>query len=376
MRRLPFLALLCLLWVVACGGGAFDPLGKINSVRVIGVRADKPYAKPGDAVTIEALAYDGRPDKTTPMQFVWLPYVCVNPPQDLYYACFLPLANGQGGSATQTPVTLLDPYAGASDGGVDAGDAGSSSPVALGGALSGVTIPQLLARVPPGFDLGPYLPKGPKFAFKMPDNVVESHPIQAGVTERYGLAIAFFVACAGKIEFAQTNATGGSQQVPIACTGADGKPVGANDYVFGFERIFAYESEGNLNPTIDAVTYNGTPVDLAMGVTMPKCNGDKANCTKQKIDVTVPESSWELNPGDLAEDGSTLKEQVWVSYFASDGDLGSDARLLYDTRIGKVDKTEVEYIAPEKAGPATLWLVVHDSRGGANWAQFPMNITE
>ena len=58
---------------------------------VLSARVDKPYAKPGDQVTLDLLVYPGPPG-TPQAQVYWFPLVCVNPVRDLYYACFAQFA--------------------------------------------------------------------------------------------------------------------------------------------------------------------------------------------------------------------------------------------------------------------------------------------
>src|SRR5689334_19584689 len=96
MRRLRLASLLvaCATGVAfASCGGDFDPASLVNSVRVLAVRADKPYAKPGDSVELEMLAFDGRKDKTRPMAISWIPVPCINPQNDTYYFCFSQFAS-------------------------------------------------------------------------------------------------------------------------------------------------------------------------------------------------------------------------------------------------------------------------------------------
>ena len=68
------LAPLCAAFVASCGAADFDPQSKVNTVRIFASRADEPYAKPGDSVTIDVLAYDGRRTKPEPMTVYWLPF--------------------------------------------------------------------------------------------------------------------------------------------------------------------------------------------------------------------------------------------------------------------------------------------------------------
>src|SRR5262245_51429391 len=90
-----------LLLIAACGVGDFDPQSKVDAVRILASRADKPYAKPGDAVHVEVLAVDQRADRSRPMTLYWIPFVCMNPLNDAYYACFAPKGGADGGAATE-----------------------------------------------------------------------------------------------------------------------------------------------------------------------------------------------------------------------------------------------------------------------------------
>ncbi len=84
-------ALTCAVFGAAsssCAPSGFQDQALVNGVRVLASAADKPYAKPGDAVTVNVLAFDGRAAKPEPMKIYWLPLVCENPPDDAYYGCF------------------------------------------------------------------------------------------------------------------------------------------------------------------------------------------------------------------------------------------------------------------------------------------------
>ena len=113
---LAVLVLSALSAVLACGNSGFDPASKVDSVRLFAVRADKPYAKPGDTVTLEALMTDQRKAKPRAAKLYWIPVLCLNPREDLYYLCFAPPGDGgrqagnkekQGGAGDYSMTDLM-----------------------------------------------------------------------------------------------------------------------------------------------------------------------------------------------------------------------------------------------------------------------------
>jgi hypothetical protein len=326
------------LVLLACGGEDFDPASNVASVRMFGVRADKPYAKPGETVTLETLSVDGRVERPRPLRIFWIPIVCMNPREDLYYLCFAP-AEADAGRTLVPPFPVAD--AALADGGTTA-----------------------LPAIPTGVDLSALLPQGPTFQFQMPPDAI----IPRLGSEPYGLAIIFNIACAGQVRLGQRT-TDNPQQVPIHCTDEQGNLLGPNDYVIGINRVYAYANQTNTNPTIDRVTVDGADLDLARGIVVARCTEPKKeDCPSIKIDVKVPSASWEPNPS------SGQREQIWVAYYTDIGELENDARLLYDTRSGRVTESDVEYRAAQKLGDGTLWAVVHDNRAGAAFVTVPIHV--
>jgi hypothetical protein len=209
----------------------------------------------------------------------------------------------------------------------------------------------------------------------MPADAIAAHPPVQGVDEQYGLAVLFNIACAGHLELVALDPAGGPQQVPIGCFDDEKNLLDASQYVIGYTRVFAYAVRTNANPEIQAVTFEGAAIDKVKGIKMSPCTTAKrSDCPELSIDVTVPESSWELNPGDRDPDGTVRHEQVYVSYFASVGQLEGDARLIYDPVRGRVDGSEVKYQAPNETGEGTLWVVLHDNRGGTSWQVVPLHV--
>lgn len=328
--------------LAACGMGDFAPSSSLQGVRILSAKVEPPYAAPGDKVRFEMLAHDARADRSRPMRLSWLPFLCVNPPQDLYYACFAGLAGADGGA------------------GVDAGAAPGG-----GGAGEG-----LGAILRPGVDLTPFLPSGPTYEITLPEDIVRSHPPVEGVSAPYGLGIVFAIACAGHVEIVAPDRSSPTA-FPIGCFDDGGNRLGPDDFVISFARVYAYENRKNANPEIEGVTFQGNPIDPARGIEVERCRARlRRDCPEIEIDVVVPPSSQEVHEG--ADDGAERKEQLWAAYFADIGRFDGDARLLYDATAGKVSGSENVYRAPNEPGQGTMFIVVHDNRGGANWVKLPI----
>ncbi len=299
----------------ACAS-TFDPSNEVKSVRVLAVRADKPYAAPGDSVRLDMLAFDGRADKKTPMTVSWFPEVCINPASDAYYGCYARYA----------------------------------------------------ARLHAGVDLTPALSKGTSFSFTVPSNIITSHaPAQSGPA--YGVAVVLGMACAGHVEYLAPPEGGPPEALPFGCFDANHAQLGADDYVFTFAVVYAFASETNANPTLSNLTYAGASVDTKAGITVARCTASNLDdCPKALVDTVVPASSQESTP----DDG--VREEIWVDYYVSGGKLKNDTVILYDPKKGALSGTGDDLYAPQSAGDFTLWAVVHDDRGGVSWTSVPFHV--
>ena len=205
------------------------------------VRADKPYAKPGEMVTLEALTTDARKDRPRAAKIYWIPILCLNPRD----GPLLPVLRAARRRRTQCRHHAAD-----SDRRVRGcrrrrsrgrGDGGA----AAGGAFAGGNP---FGNIPTGVDLGPFLPQGPTFSFRMPDNAIKQRP----GSPPYGLAIIFNVSVRRPLEFAPRDPNGGAQQVPVLCTDENGVKLPPSDYVIGISRVYSYPDRTNTNPVIQA----------------------------------------------------------------------------------------------------------------------------
>lgn len=317
--------------LIACGGEDFDPQNMVQGVRILSTRADKPYAKPGETVTVDMLVADGRKDQTRPLKQLWFPFVCTNPTLDAYYGCFAPPKNGQGGEGAKA-----------------------------------------IASLPKGADLSTLLPNGNSYSFKVPDNAVVSRP----GSDPYGTMFIFNVACAGRLVVSDIDPSKGPQgALPLSCTDEEGTPLSADNYVIGYTRVFAYSERTNANPAIDHLVFDGQAVDPAVGVSVAPCSSsDAKSCPEHKVDVAMKPGSQEVNANEKDANGNPLKEVIWAAYYTSAGRFDDDARLLFDAKEGEITARDNKYRAKSPATSGTMWVVVKDNRGGTDWLTIPLKV--
>lgn len=308
-----------LLLALGCSGVVFDSSTTINSVRILTTRASQSSPSPGDTITIDSLAVDGRANPATPMQVYWFPEPCVDPIGDGYYACY----------------------------------------------------PALRAKYRAGVDITSQLSTSPTFTLDVPEDVIGRHTGERG-TSPYGMVVVFSMACAGHVEVVPP--TDQPEAVPFGCFDEQHRPLGPDDWVFAYTTIFAYAEQKNQNPTIDGLTLNGQTVDLDAGISLDHCTTAKLDdCPTASIQTLVADSAQEPNPRNVSLSGAVLKEQIYVEYFVSAGKLDSEAEVLFDPRDGRLSKTDDQLYPPQAPGDYQLWAVVHDDRGGSNWLTVPLH---
>jgi hypothetical protein len=311
------------LGATAACSGDLPPASLVDGVRILATRADHPYAMPGETVTLQVLAVDGRSDPRATMRVFWLPTACVNPAGDAYFGCY----------------------------------------------------PSMRGRFPVDTDLSTVLVEGPQWVFTMPPGAIDTANPHPGAGAPYGVAFAFLMACAGRVQYHPVDtSTSSPLTTPFRCLDGSGNPLGADDFVFAFTRVYAYATLRNANPVIDHLTVAGAPVG-SVGIALDHCTaGDESHCATSEIDTVVPATSWEVDPGSLAPAGQTAHEAIWVDYYATGGRFDDDSAVLFEATTGKVAKAGVGYAPPLSAGPRTLWAIVHDTRGGASWVSVPVAV--
>jgi hypothetical protein len=342
------------LWLLAVGalglgsaacGPQFDPSNEIKTLRVLGVKKDKPYAQPGDAVNLQLLWHDpeGRPDAKLQRAFIG---GCVNPPGDLYYGCF-----------------------------AQYGQTGGVPPIGFGDSFQ-VTLP--------------------------PDIISSRQDLEPGQT-RYGVYIVFFAVCAGTLEFVTDTdlESAGSTGLPLRCLDEAKQPLGSEDFVVGYSTIYSFEGVSNQNPSFSVdeagqgeflVAGNAVPADCVgeacqaapavevdCDVTPERCikacadDGDPA-CPAIEVKPAI-DKSVERDEVSSTLFGTNVTEQMWVNYYVDRGGM-SEVRLLNDTSSGWNEKYRGQLRAPKASGPMQIWSVIHDNRGGMEFARVTLGVLD
>jgi hypothetical protein len=336
---------LSLLAAAGCGP-QFDPGNEIKTLRVLGVKKDKPYALPGDEVSLQLLWHDPKGRKDVQRAFIG---GCVNPPGDLYYGCF-----GQYGQS-----------------------AAQGQPPELG--------------------------LGDSFKIKLPKDIISSRPPLEPGQPPYGLYIVFFAVCAGTISFDMSaSAQSGSSGLPVRCLDDDGAPLGSEDFVVGYSSIYSFEDATNTNPAFELDADGRARFEVAGNSLLADCVGEacqgaaavEVDCDAEPErcveacaddgDAECPDI--EVKPG-IAENenvelddvssrlfGNNVTEQMWVNYYVDRGGM-SQVRLLNDATTGWNAKYRGELHAPKDAGPLQIWSVIHDNRGGMEFARLTLGVT-
>lgn len=92
---------------------------------------------------------------------------------------------------------------------------------------------------------------------------------------------------------------------------------------------------------------------------------DKAGCGGAETYVTFDTAAREI---------VTQKEQIRVSWFATDGSFEHD-RTAANLATSKSGSTN-SWTAPTTAGLVSFWIVLRDDRRGVGWQQFQIEVTE
>lgn len=319
----------------ACGDD-FDPKSAVTGVRVLGVKVDSPYAKPGTRTKLTMLVADGSPDRVVRSpKIVWF-HGCKNPKGDTFFECY-PELSRRLGEAYQGREQTIDEE-----------------------------IPGLVTF-------------GDTTTADIPADALSSRP--QGVRGRIdqGRVFVFFAVCGGNVTYHPNPPS--SSGLPIRCVDPQSNAdESADHFVYGYTPIFVFDRFTNANPLIEGLEFSGVRPPACSGEAckpvVPLCKKDvEADCPKVTFKPIVARASVENDPVSSALDGKATTESLWVEYAALNGRFVNGTRVVNDPNRGWNEAHEGEFTTFRAAsGDATLFAVVRDNRGGQAWTSFDVVI--
>lgn len=298
----------------ACGADA-DPGSRVTGLRVLALRADKPYAKPGDKVTLQTLWYDGLDPDGTKRTITAAWATCVNPTSSSVVACFAKIAQ-------------------------DAATTGK--PPQFGVNLSGIP---------------------DTFTVDVPSDVISSLPEPARVYAEVGVV---FIACPGTLKLPDPQAGYTPGAFPIQCIDATGRSLGLDEFEAGLKRIFVRSKDTNANPVIDSITWDGAAWPASDTKSVSPCDTDGNRYDRcdaalaHKVAVNTTADSLESGTDEF---GAPFTEQLIAQYYATEGIFEYDVKVAKAPESGWVARTKA------KGSTIRMWLIARDSRGGVSWEE-------
>ena len=314
----------------------FDPKSAVTGIRVLGVKVDAPYAKPGTQTKLAMLVADGTSDRVLRKpKIVWF-HGCKNPKGDTFYECYPDLSRRLGDAYQRRETTIDKEIPGL----VTFGDT----------AMADIPADALSAR-----------PQG----------------VQGRVDQ--GRVFVFFAVCGGNVTYHPNPPN--SSGLPIRCVNAQtNEDLDAQEFVYGYTPIFVFESFTNANPVIEGIEFSGVRPPPCSGhgclPVIPRCTKDtEDDCPKVTFKPIIARASVEGDPISTLLDGKETRESLWVEYAALNGRFESGTRVVNDPNRGWNDEHEGKFTTfRANEGEARLFAVVRDNRGGQAWTSFDVLI--
>jgi len=197
------------------------------------------------------------------------------------------------------------------------------------------------------------------FDYTVPADALDALPALAKPSAMVGV---ISIACPGDLSLEP-----GVDHLPFSCKEAGtGRAFELDEYVVGLKRIQIRSTDRNLNPTIEQVSFDGEPWPEDEIKQVIGCDTEKneyqpcAENTKHKLGARPTADSVESG---RTEFGVDFTEQVIIEYYATEG------VFEYEIKIGADPVTGWAARKSASGKDLTLWMVVHDDRGGATWAE-------
>ncbi len=202
------------------------------------------------------------------------------------------------------------------------------------------------------------------FSYSIPGDALDAIPEAARAGALLGL---MSVACPGDL-----SVTPGQNGLPFKCLEAGTqRELAFDEFVVGLKRVQLRSTDRNLNPVVERVTFDGAdwPEDEVKVVTACDTDGnDYAKCSAaSKHALGAIPSAGSVETG-RTQFGADFTEQVIIEYYATEG--------IFEYEIKIAAEPETHWAARKAASgkDLTLWMVVHDDRGGATWVQRQVHV--
>jgi len=206
------------------------------------------------------------------------------------------------------------------------------------------------------------LAQGPalsSFSYTVPSDALDSLPEAARASAMVGVVS---IACPGDLSFGQASNT-----LPFSCKEAGtGRLMALEEYVVGLKRIQVRGADRNQNPRIEQVLFDGADwpeAEVKQVIACDTDNNDYKPCAENaKHAITARPTADSVESG-RSEFGVDFSEQVIIQYYSTEG------TFEYEVKIAEDPETHWVARKADSGKDLTLWMVVHDDRGGATWTE-------
>lgn len=375
--------------------------------------------EPGYTAHLTAAIEDGRlpEDRQGPLQKLWFAG-CNNPPRDNYFSCMLnvwltfKVWSELGPYSSRGPGKLPD-----GEGWPNATDRQEIGDLRFVEYFSSL-FPDLAARVSSGSpeqmgELSAFFEQvnalrigvGDTFDYTVPSWVIDRHPPPEDADlPQYGLSQVFFAVCDGEIGISPawetvedplavlTDATRG---FPITCyERGTKKERGPDHFMVSYSNLYVYEELKNRNPVIEGLQLDDQVADSSAlcigqacdsmpprvcipGVSKPSVKHCDPNavrgCGEHLINpkiIKTSNSEFDDNASRAGGGNAKLLEQLWIRYYADEGEIDREVKRLQDAKEGWFEGYQTKWTPPTQANTvAHVWAVVYDNRGGVDWVR-------
>lgn len=342
-------AYLLLIAPAGCNDVSWPSEHYVDSLRVLGVRAEPATLAPGATTQLSVTCADGRrgaeEEPTCDVEIAWFAD-CNNPRKNDPQRCFARYADYS--ESLKSPI--------------------ADTPA---------------TNHPDGFGFGP------SFSFTAPDDILKEEISVAGHSLHAGASYVYFAVCAGQLF--PVNAA--ADRLPVECRDRQsGKVLDQSRFVVGRTTIYSYDLIASRNPEMLVRRFDEVPIASSCSATSGcpegfSCDSDagcipvvetcsetnRKACKPHCLDFELAASSYSL----FGIDGTRLdqpQKSMWLDYFTNVGQIPDDARYIVRPQPNPEEPDRsmcILWRAPTKPTEhAHVWVVLRDNRGGlATWDQ-------